>query len=108
MCGRERWPVKILADKDREQVELAPIETTIAKLSSVPRHNIPYPYDHRIGPEELKVYRIKAKLLRVRLEQDSTMSAAARARIAAAQRARWAKVKAAQKKKCQITQSTPC
>jgi len=70
-CGFERWPVKILADKDRERVELAFIETTIPKLSSIPRHTIPYPYDHRIGPEELKVYRIKAKLLRVRLEQDS-------------------------------------
>jgi len=70
-CGRERWPVKILLDKDREQVELTPTETTIATLSSIPKHNLPYPYDHRIGPEELKVYRIKAKLLRVRLEQDS-------------------------------------
>jgi hypothetical protein len=54
-CGYDRWPVKILSDKDRQRVNLNPIETTIAKLVRIPIHEIPYPRDRRIEPEELIV-----------------------------------------------------
>jgi hypothetical protein len=72
-CGYERWPVKILSDKDRERVQFAPVEITIAKLASIPIHEIPYPRDKRIAPEELTVYRIRGTLIEVRPEQDSDL-----------------------------------
>ena len=72
-CGYDRWPVKILADKDRGQVNITPVDTTIAKLGAIPIHEIPYPYDRRIHPEELIVYRVRARLLRVRREEDSDL-----------------------------------
>jgi hypothetical protein len=72
-CGYDRWPVKILGDKDRNRVDLKPIDTTVAKLGAIPIHEIPYAYDRRIEPEELRVYRVKARLLRVRREKDSDL-----------------------------------
>jgi len=72
-CGYDRWPVKILGDKDRNVVSLTPIDTTVAELTAIPIHEIPYPRDKRIAPEELKVYRIRAKLIQVRPEKDSDL-----------------------------------
>jgi hypothetical protein len=40
-------------------------------MMAEPASEIPYPYDRRIPPEELRVYRVKARLLRVRHERDS-------------------------------------
>lgn len=59
-CGYDRWPVKILGDKDRKLVNLTPTDTTVSVLTAIPIHEIPYPRDKRIAPEELKVYRVKA------------------------------------------------
>jgi hypothetical protein len=72
-CGFDRWPVKILADQDRSRVDLEPINTTVAELGAIPIHEIPYPYNERIHPEELHVYRVQARLLRVRHEKDSDL-----------------------------------
>lgn len=72
-CGYERWPVKILTDKDRELVNFTPVESTIAKLTFIPIHEIPYPRDKRIAPEELTVYRVRGTLIQVRAEQDSDL-----------------------------------
>jgi hypothetical protein len=72
-CGYDRWPVKTLADKDRGRVDLKPIDTTVAKLGAIPIHEIPYPYDRRIAPEEFHVFRIKARLLKIKREQDSDL-----------------------------------
>jgi hypothetical protein len=72
-CGYDRWPVKILSDKDRQRVNFTPIETTIAKLAAIPIHEIPYPRDRRIEPEELKVYKLRGKLIEVRPEKDSDL-----------------------------------
>ncbi len=72
-CGYDRWPVKILNDKDRERVRFTPIETTVAKLAGIPIHEIPYPRDRRVEPEELKVYKVRARLVEVRREQDSDL-----------------------------------
>jgi hypothetical protein len=72
-CGYDRWPVKILGDKDCGRVNFQPVDTSIAKLGAIPIHEIPYPYDRRIEPEELVVYRVKARLLRVQREKDSDM-----------------------------------
>ncbi|MGI9104515.1 MAG: hypothetical protein ACR2IF_18890 [Terriglobales bacterium] len=65
--------MKILADKDRKRVDMHPVDTTVAKLGAIPIHEIPYPYDRRIEPEELRVYRVKARLLRVKREKDSDL-----------------------------------
>jgi hypothetical protein len=72
-CGYDRWPIKILSDKDRRRVDFTPIATTVAKLSAIPIQEIPYPRDRRIEPEELKVYKVRAKLVKVRSEQDSDL-----------------------------------
>lgn len=72
-CGYDRWPVKILNDKDHALVDLHSIDTTVATLGTIPIHEIPYPYDHRIAPKELRVYHLKARLLRVRKEADSDL-----------------------------------
>jgi len=72
-CGYERWPVKVLADKDRAQIDPKPIDTTVAALSALAIHEVPYPYDRRIAPEELHIFRIKARLLQVRREKDSDL-----------------------------------
>jgi hypothetical protein len=70
-CGYDRWPVKILNDEDRAHVDFHAIDTTVAMLGAIPIHEIPYPYNRRIPPEELRVYHLKARLLRVRHEADS-------------------------------------
>jgi hypothetical protein len=72
-CGYDRWPVKILNDKDRSRVDFHTIDSTVSTLSAIPIHEIPYPYDRRIAPEELRVYHLKARLVSVRHEADSDL-----------------------------------
>jgi hypothetical protein len=72
-CGYERWPVKILTDKDHGRVDFHPQDTTVAKLASIPIHEIPYPEDRRIEPEEFHVYRVRARLIQVRTEEDKDL-----------------------------------
>jgi len=70
-CGYDRWPVKILADKDRGEVDQKAVDTTVAKLVAIPIHEVRYPYDRRLKPEEVTVYRVSAKLVAIKHEQDS-------------------------------------
>jgi hypothetical protein len=72
-CGSDRWPVKTLNDRDRNRVNFRPIDVTVAALGTIHVHEIPYPKDRRIQPEELKVYRVRAKLIEVRREGDSDL-----------------------------------
>jgi hypothetical protein len=72
-CGYDRWPVKILADKDGVRVDFKPIDTTVSKLVAIPIHEVAYSYDRRLGPEEFHVYRLRAKLISVKREQDSDL-----------------------------------
>src|SRR5260370_23585869 len=64
--GLFRWPVKTFRDRDRGRVWMKPIDTTVAALARLPR-----PPDEsfhgltRIAPEELSVYRVRAKLRRI-------------------------------------------
>jgi hypothetical protein len=69
-CGYERWRVKILADRDGGRVDFNPVETTVAELAAIPIHEIPYPNDRRIAPEEFRTYQVRARLLRVFRESD--------------------------------------
>ncbi len=68
-CGTERWAIKTLSDPDRELVNLAPVATTIEALRSLRR---PARVDehHRIGPVETTVYRVEAKLMWLKREDD--------------------------------------
>ncbi len=72
-CGYDRWPVKTLTDEDSKRVNFKPVDTTVAKLAAIPIHEIPYPEDRRIAPEELQVYRVRARLVEVRRERDSDL-----------------------------------
>jgi hypothetical protein len=72
-CGYDRWPVKTLTDKDAKRVDFHPQDSTVAKLAAIPIHEIPYPDDRRIAPEEFHVYRVRARLIEVRTEQDEDL-----------------------------------
>ena len=72
-CGFDRWSVKTLTDRDRGRVDFKPVDTTVAKLVAIRIHEIPYPDDGRIAPEELHVYRLRAKLIEVRSEKDKDL-----------------------------------
>lgn len=74
-CGYDRWPVKILADKDRDAVNFKPVVMAVAKLVAFPIHEVRYPYDRRLKPEEVTVYRVRAKLVSIKHEQDSDVHA---------------------------------
>lgn len=69
-CGYDRWPVKILTDKDHKRVNFHPLDTTVAKLASIPIHEIPYPEDQRIDRRSSAVIESSARLMTVRKEQD--------------------------------------
>jgi hypothetical protein len=69
-CGVERWPVKILADRDRDSVRFTPIESSILELREIPIPTVPYPQSSRIGPHEHSVYRLRAVIRQVITEED--------------------------------------
>ena len=72
-CGFDRWAVKTLADRDIGRINFNPVDTTIASLVALRIHEIPYPNDSRIEPEELRVYRVKARLIAVKRESDQDL-----------------------------------
>lgn len=72
-CGFERWPVKILADPDRDRIGRKPISATIRELGSHRRPQHRLPYNRRIAPEELTMFRVRATLLRIKKEKDSDL-----------------------------------
>lgn len=69
-CGFDRWSVKTLTDHDRRRVDFKPVDKTVSKLVSIRIHEIPYPDDGRIEPEELHVYKLRARLIEIRPEKD--------------------------------------
>ena len=70
-CGLERWPVKVLIDKDRELVSFRPVEAPVTALNDLEPHQT-YPYDRRWN-EELRVYRVRARLIDMGYETDSDL-----------------------------------
>lgn len=56
-CGKERWPVKTLSDRDRDRVVLTPVEATVEQLAVLPRPRRS-PRDRRIAPVELTTYEV--------------------------------------------------
>jgi hypothetical protein len=71
-CGFERWPVKILTDQDRQLVNFSPVDETVSALNDLKPHGT-YPYDRRLKNEELRVYRVRARLIEMHDEADSDL-----------------------------------
>lgn len=69
-CGYDRWAVKTLVDRDARRVDFTPIDSTVAKLGAIRIHEISYPENARIEPEELHTFRVQAKLIKLRREKD--------------------------------------
>jgi hypothetical protein len=64
--GLFRWPVKTFRDRDRGRVRMEPVDATVAALTRLPRPpNEAFRGLRRIAPEELAVYRVRAKLKRI-------------------------------------------
>jgi len=69
-CGVWRWDVKTLSDRDATQVNFAPVAGSVSQL-----HQLDEPAElksrtPRIAPVEFRVYRIRARLLEYKREQD--------------------------------------
>ncbi len=69
-CGTERWAVKTLMDPDASAIHTTPIDTTIDKLVAIPRPASSTIPENGRNPDEEKVYRVHARLLRYKLEND--------------------------------------
>lgn len=67
-CGGERWPVKIGTDSDARNVNLGPLETTIASLVSIAKPN--KLQDNKRQPAEKKTYMVSATLKKFALMYD--------------------------------------
>jgi hypothetical protein len=68
-CGTERWSVKTLTDADRDNVNLAPKETTVGWLvSQYPPASLPA--DRRVAPVERQTYKVHALFVDYKLEAD--------------------------------------
>lgn len=68
-CGRERWPIKTLSDRDAATVASSPIESSVAHLIAIPRPST-LPPDTRIDPIERQTFKVVARLTRVKKELD--------------------------------------
>jgi hypothetical protein len=69
-CGFDRWPAKVLRDRDAGRVHRDTVPTTIRDLNAIPIPEIPYPRDGRIAPHELTIYRVSAIVERIQVESD--------------------------------------
>ena len=70
-CGVERWPVKVLADKEASMVNRTPLDATVTELGALPVPAGPKPDDRRLPPHELQVYRVRAIIDQISTEDDS-------------------------------------
>ncbi len=68
-CGAERWAVKTLTDPAARRVNLTPIDSTIDALRALP---VPGPMEFSTPrfPAEMRTYRVEARLLWVKEEED--------------------------------------
>lgn len=69
-CGYDRWPVKVLRDRDAARVRRDTVPTTIRDLNAIPIPEIPYPRDRRIRPHELTIYRLSGRVERMSVQDD--------------------------------------
>lgn len=69
VCGVERWSVKTLSDSGVSQVNFNPKDTTISALRAIPAPHVGFSTP-RIAGVETTTYRVKAKLLEFKIEDD--------------------------------------
>lgn len=69
-CGSDRWAVKILRDADAKLVGAKIDSTTISGLAQIAIPEVAYPFNHRIAPHELTVYRITGVVRQIISEGD--------------------------------------
>jgi hypothetical protein len=69
-CGVERWPVKILGDPMASQVKLTPHPSSVRALRRL-RAPPSLPQRARNRPVETSTYRVHARLVESRFEDDS-------------------------------------
>jgi hypothetical protein len=69
-CGKERWPVKIGADRDAGNVSADPQASTIAELTDLRAPPNPNSRKSSRFAAELKTYRINAVLTLIKKEAD--------------------------------------
>ena len=72
-CGSERWPVKVLADRDTGTVQFIPAASSVAELAGLPRPAGPFPPAARLAPHERTAFRVRAVLRQVISESDSDL-----------------------------------
>ncbi|MSQ23839.1 MAG: hypothetical protein EXR58_04705 [Chloroflexi bacterium] len=68
-CGRRRWPVKTLTDRDAARVNFAPIPASVEQLRALPVPRT-LPQNSRNSPVELTTYSLDARILAFKLEDD--------------------------------------
>jgi hypothetical protein len=66
-CGVERWSIKTLTDPGANQVNLTPVEGTIAALAAIPA---PVGPTDRVAPVDTTTYRISGTLIFTAKEAD--------------------------------------
>jgi hypothetical protein len=69
-CGVERWPVKTLTDSMAGRVSLVPHTTSVRALRRL-RPPSSLPQDARIPSVETTTYRVHARMVESKLEEDS-------------------------------------
>lgn len=69
-CGVWRWSVKTLSDAAAEQVDFTPRARTVNHLRQLNPPDALGTNTPRIGPHELRVYRIRARLIAFKRERD--------------------------------------
>ena len=70
-CGKERWAVKTVIDKDMARVDPAPIPTNISKLTGIDAPINPnLKANNRYAPTELSIYEITGTLTLIKSEAD--------------------------------------
>ena len=70
-CGKERWSVKVVTDKQKDRIEPTPHPATINQLRQIPAPINPnVRSDSRYAPTEFTVYEVTGKMTLIKAEAD--------------------------------------
>src|SRR5436853_5185129 len=71
-CGVWRWPVKTLSDPARKSVNFSPLATSVAKFRTRTRPGITFGTSTpRFGAVEFHTWKLKARPIQAKLEDDN-------------------------------------
>lgn len=71
-CGVQRWSIKTLTDAAATQVDSTPQDVTVQHLRSIPAPK-PLPDDTRLAPVEFTTFRVRARLVAWKKEDDEDL-----------------------------------